>query len=76
MSSFKKMIQGYFHRQSTKVWAQIEARDIYYLFPFNLESNDTKHDMVPNGSDPYDQVTIFNKDPLCYIPNESPYRAE
>ena len=42
-----------------QIWAQIEARDIYYLFPFNLESNDTKHDMVPNGSDPYGQVTIW-----------------
>ena len=59
ISIFKKMIREYFHRQSTKIWAQIEARDIYYLIPFNLESNDTKHDMVPNGSDPYGQVTIW-----------------
>ena len=42
-----------------QIWAQIETRDIYYLFPFNLESNDTKHDIVPNGSDPYGQVTIW-----------------
>ena len=48
-----------FHRWSIKIWAQIEARDIYYLFPFNLESNDTKHDIVPNGNDPYGQVTIW-----------------
>ena len=58
MSIFKKMIQGYFHRWSTKIWAQIEDRDIYYLFPLNLESNDTKHGMVPNGDDPYGQFTI------------------
>ena len=32
------------------MWAQIEAKDIYYLFPFNFESNDTKNAMVPNGN--------------------------
>ena len=40
------------------MWAQIEAKDIYYLFPFNFESNDTKNAMVPNGNDPYGQVAI------------------
>ena len=38
------------------MWAQIEAKDIYYLFPFKLESNDTKHGIVPNGSDSYDNI--------------------
>ena len=53
MSIFKKMIREYFHRWSTKIWAQIEARGIYYLFPFNLKSNNVKHGILPNGSDPY-----------------------
>jgi len=53
------MVCENFHIKCGQIWAQIEARDIYYLFPFNLESNDTKHDLVPNGSDPYGQVTIW-----------------
>ena len=53
------MVYEYFHIKCGQIGAQIEARDIYYLFPLNLESNDTKHDMVLNGSDPYGQVIIW-----------------
>ena len=53
------MVCENFHIKFDQIWAQIEARDIYYLFPFNLKSNDTKHGIVPIGSDPYGQVTIW-----------------
>ena len=53
------MVCENFHIKCGQIWAQIETRDIYYLFLFNLESSDIKHDMVPNGSDPYGQVTIW-----------------
>ena len=53
------MVCENFHIKCGQIWAQIETRDIYYLFPFNLESSVTKHDMVPNGSDPYGQVAIW-----------------
>ena len=53
------MVCENFHIKCDQIGAQIEARDIYYLFPFNLESNDTKHGIIPNGRGPYGQVTIW-----------------
>ena len=63
----KAKIEVNFQKNDTRIFskvvyqnrAQIETRNIYYLIPFNLESNDTKHGMVPNGSDPYGQVTFW-----------------
>ena len=57
--NFQKNGMRKFSYKVDQIWAQIETRDIYYLFLFNLESSAIKHDMVPNGSDPYGQVTIW-----------------
>ena len=53
------MVCENFHIKCVQIWVQIEARDIHYLFPFNLESNNIKDGIVPIGSDPYGQVTIW-----------------